>query len=244
MHASNLVTFGIGGLAVLMASGFVFSYGLAVQRTGGDAGRARLLARSLTLAWMALFAVLAEKGVLARFDARPPPMALAMFAFGASGLVLGLSKVGATFARGLPLAWLVAAQAFRLPLELVMHAAASEGVMPREMSYSGYNFDILTGITAVVVAWLAHQGRAPRALIYAWNVLGSVLLLNIISVAVIASPMVRAFGDHPSHVNSWVAHFPFIWLGTVLVASAVFGHVVIFRALHAAPSRAAPAPAH
>lgn len=234
MRASPLVTFGIGGLAVLVASGFVFAYAIAVQRTGGDSGRARRRARAATLAWMALFAVLAEKGVLARFDAKPPPMALAMFAFVASGLVLGLSKVGATFARGLPLAWLVAAQAFRFPLELVMHAAASEGVMPREMSYSGYNFDIVSGLTAIVVAVLARLGRAPRALIYAWNVLGSALLLNIIIVAVIASPMVRAFGDDPAHINSWVAHFPFIWLGTVLVASAVFGHVVIFRALHPA----------
>jgi hypothetical protein len=43
--------------------------------------------------------------------------------------------------------------------------------------------------------------------------------------------MIRAFGDEPEHVNSFIAHFPFIWLGTVLVAAAAFGHVVIFRAL-------------
>lgn len=233
MRASMLVTLGIGGLAALVASGFVMAYALAVARTGGDPSAARRRARSLTLAWMVLFAVLAEKGVLADFERRPPPIALAMLSFLASGLALGLSRVGETFARGLPIAWLVGAQAFRLPLELVMHQAALEGVMPREMSFAGYNFDIVTGVTAIPVAWLAARGRASRGLLYAWNVLGSVLLAIIVTVAVLASPMFRVFGDEPAHVNSWIAHFPFIWLGTVLVASAVFGHVVIFRALHA-----------
>jgi hypothetical protein len=233
MRASFLVTVGIGGLAVLVASGFVLGYSLAVERAGGDRVRARIRVRSFMLAWMALFAVLAERGVLARFDERPPPLAIAMATFVLSGLLLGLSPVGAKFAQ-LPMAWLVGAQAFRLPLELVMQQAAREGTMPVEMSFEGYNFDIVTGATALVVAWLAHRGRAPRWLLIVWNILGSLLLLAIVVVAVLASPMVRAFGDEPAHVNSWIAYFPFIWLGTVLVASAVFGHVVIFRALFGA----------
>jgi hypothetical protein len=228
-----LVTLGIGGLAVMVASLFVLGYSVAVGRTGGSRVHARMRARTAMLLWMTLFALLAERGVLARFDQRPPPIALAMLSFVASGIVLGMSPVGKTLARGLPIGWLVAAQAFRLPLELVMHQAAREGVMPVEMSYGGYNFDIVTGATAIVVAWLALRGRASRALIYGWNVLGTLLLANIVTVAVLASPLIRAFGDDPAHVNSWIAHFPFIWLGTVLVAAAVLGHVVIFRALHA-----------
>lgn len=235
MKASWLVTLGIGGIAVLVASGFVMAYALAAERLGGSRVHARMRARSAMLMWMALFALLAERGVLARFDARPPPLALAMAAFVLSGLVLGLSPVGATFARGLPIGWLVLGQGFRLPLELVMHQAAREGVMPIEMSFSGYNFDIVTGITALIVGYLARDGRASRQLIFAWNVLGCILLAVIVTVAVLASPMIRAFGDDPAHVNSWIAHFPFIWLGTVLVAAAVFGHVVIFRALRASP---------
>jgi hypothetical protein len=240
MRASLFVTIGIGGLAALVASGFVLAYAIAVERTGGDARRARLRARTLVLSWMALFAVLAEAGVLARFDLRPAPLALAMATFVLSGLLLGSSPVGATFVRGLPLAWLVGAQGFRLPLELVMHQAAREGVMPVEMSFEGYNFDIATGASALLVAWLAGKGRASRGLIFVWNLLGSMLLATIVTVAVLASPMIQAFGAAPAHVNSWVAHFPFIWLGTVLVASAAFGHVVIFRALRASRPASVP----
>lgn len=234
VRASLFVTVGIGGLSVLVASGFVMAYASAVGRTGGNRTYARMGARTGVLAWMALFAALAESGTLAQFERRPPPLMMAMVMFVVSGLVLGVSRVGTTFVRGLPLAWLIAAQGFRLPLELVMHQAAREGVMPVEMSFAGYNFDIVTGASALVLAWYAHKGRASTRLIFAWNVLGSVLLFVIVTVAVLASPMIRAFGDQPAHVNSWIAHFPFIWLGTVLVASAVFGHVLIFRALHAA----------
>ena len=243
MQASMLVTLGIGGLAVLVASGFVLSYSTAVSHTGGSRVHARMRARSTLLLWMTLFALLAERGVLARFEQRPPPFVIAMIVIMAVSVGLGLSPVGEKLARGLSLTWLVMAQGFRLPLELVMHQAASEGVMPVEMSYRGYNFDIFTGFGALVVGWLLYKRKASRGLVYAWNVMGSLLLANVVTIAVIASPLVRAFGDDPAHVNTWVAQFPFIWLPAVLVAAAVLGHVVIFRALHASwpePSSAPP----
>ena len=90
---------------------------------------------------------------------------------------LGVSPVGRRLAAGLPLAVLVGFQGFRLPLELMMHRAYEYGVMPVEMSYSGFNFDIVTGITAVVVATLLATGRAGMRTARAWNVLGTLLLI-------------------------------------------------------------------
>jgi hypothetical protein len=243
MQASLFVTIGIGALAVIVASGFVLAYSIAVERTGGHRVYARMGARAAVLGWMALFAALAESGKLLRFDVRPPPMAMAMASFVVSGVGLGVSRVGTVFARALPIAWLVAAQSFRLPLEIVMHQAAREGVMPVEMSFTGYNFDIVTGASALVVAWLEYKGRASDTLVFAWNVMGSVLLAVVVTVAVLASPMIRAFGDEPTHVNSFVGHFPFVWLGAVLVPSAAFGHVVIFRALKMRARALSPAAA-
>ena len=150
----------------------------------------------------------------------------------ALGLGLGLSRVGEAFARGLPLAVLVGMQGFRFPLELVMHAAAREGTMPHEMSFTGRNFDIVTGLCALLLLCLVKPGgQLPRGLVWVWSVLGSALLANIGIVAVLASPMIQAFGSDPAHVNRWVVYFPFVFLPTVLVACAVFGHVVVFRAL-------------
>ena len=127
----------------------------------------------------------------------------------------------------LPLAALIGFQAFRLPLELVLHKAAAEGVMPVQMSFSGYNFDILSGLLAIPVAWLAWKGRAPEALVVIWNLMGSALLLVIVTIAAVSTPTVAAFG--PDRLNTWIADPPYIWLPGLLVPAALLGHLLLWR---------------
>lgn len=138
---------------------------------------------------------------------------------------------GARLVRGLPLWTLVAVQAFRLPLELAMHVQYERGVMPEQMSYSGRNFDIVTGASAVAVAWLVATGRAGRGLVSWWNVIGFALLLNIVVVAILSTPLFRYSGD--DRLNVWVTYPPFVWLPAVMVLAALSGHLLIFRALWA-----------
>ena len=132
----------------------------------------------------------------------------------------------------MPLAALVELQIFRLPLEILMHRAGEVGIMPPELSYSGYNLDIVTGATALALTLAMHEGvRVPRAVLWAWNLWGLWCLAVIAGIAVAASPIVRAFGDDPRHVNTWVLHLPYVWLPAVLVLIALAGHVVMTRAL-------------
>ena len=56
-----------------------------------------------------------------------------------------------------PVWLLIAFHGFRLPLELIMHEAATEGVMPPQMTFTGLNFDITTGATALLVAALSAR---------------------------------------------------------------------------------------
>ena len=159
-------------------------------------------------------------------------MAILIVSFFAVAFALGLGPVGARLAQAVPLATLVGLQAFRLPLEMVMHRAATLGIMPPEMSYAGYNFDILTGAGAIALTAALRAGVAvTRGLVWVWNVWGLWCLAVIAVVAVASSPMVRAFGDDPRHVNTWVLFFPYVWLPAVLVTIALAGHIVLTRAL-------------
>lgn len=242
--APPLVTFGIGGIAVALALLFVIGQRAAAGALGLDARavtRRTVLAAAGIAAWLALFGAVAAAGLLARFDARPPPFVLALVAIIGGAVAFSRSRAGTAVATGLPIAALVGAQAFRLPLELVMHDAARAGVMPLQMTFGagGWNYDLVSGATAILVAALAAAGRAPRWLLVAWNALGSALLLAIIAVAVASTPMVRAFGGGPA-LNTWVAYFPFVWLPSVMVAFALAGHLVLWRRLLArggAPSQ-------
>jgi len=197
----------------------------AVAATGGSGLRAAVF----TLIWMGATLALADRGVFRNWDAIPPPFALLVAALIVLGVSIAFGPVGGRLATGLPLWVLVGVQAFRLPLELAMHALVSRGIMPGQMSYSGRNFDVITGATAIVVAALVAAGVAGRRLVLAWNILGLVLLANIVVVALLSTPRIAAFG--PDRLNTFVTYPPFVWLPTVLVLAALAGHLIIFRAL-------------
>lgn len=223
-------------LAVATAVVASWGAGRALSRAkapGRGSFSAAAFAGALAVAaiWMAAWVLVARSGALLDFARRPPPMLLMMLATVAAGLGIGLSPLGRRLAHGLPLAALVGFQAFRLPLELIMDRAARAGVMPVQMSFEGWNFDIVTGASAILVAGLLATGRAPRALAVVWNVVGIALLANIGAIAVASTPLIHAFGTEPRQVNTWVAETPFVWLPTVFVALAIAGHVVTTRRL-------------
>lgn len=233
LPASSLLLAGFpllaGGLIVLVALG----HRVAAARMGVDsrvAVRRTFAFLAVAALWQVVVSALAVKGVLARFDARPPPLIFLLVFIAGGAQVLARSSFGKTLSEGLPLAALVGFQAFRLPLELLMHAAANEGVMPEQMTFTGWNFDIVTGASAVVVAVLVALGLGGRRLVLAWNALGTALLLTIVVIAVSSTPVFAAFGEGAA-LNTFIAYVPFTTLPTVMVLLAMAGHVVLWRKL-------------
>lgn len=220
-------------LAVLFVVGTRLA-GVRLRETPSTRRRWTLLAAIGALAWLGATWAAAESGHLLRLDVAPPPFAALVLSIVANGLLIAFTPFGTRLARGLPLSALVGVQAFRLPLELLMHRAYAEGVMPWQMSYSGWNFDILTGITAIPVAWLAHRRADARRVVRLWNLMGALLLANIVGIAVASTPMFAAFG--PDALNTWVLFPPFVWLPAVMVLTALAGHLLIARALRAPAS--------
>ncbi|MBI4818923.1 MAG: hypothetical protein HY791_21810 [Deltaproteobacteria bacterium] len=243
--ASSVVTYGILLLAVLVAILFFVGYRFATEaelrsrqeRTSERVALKMSLVIFFGATWWSLGGTLASMGLLLDFDRRPPVMFL-LVGFGVlSAVVLGVTSIGRAFAKWVPLSALVLSQSFRLPLELVMHRAQAEGVMPPQLSYSGMNFDILTGTFALLLGIWLVLGGAPRAVVWAWNLLGMGMLSMIAFIAIASTPQVAFFGSEPRFINSWVGHVPFVWLPTVLVPFAVFGHTVVTRALLSAGQR-------
>jgi len=233
VKASMGLTAAFAVLAVLVAATFPVLVHRAETAVGDAAAAARRARRAAlaTAVWMAATFAAAASGRLS-FTTVPPTMMVAIALSLALALRVGLSGMGGRLAAGVPLALLVGVQGFRLPLELLMHRAYGEGLMPVQMSYSGRNFDIVTGITAIVLAaalWMAPQRVSPR-LVLAWNVMGSALLLNVLTIALLSAPTpLRVFTNEPANV--WIARAPFVWLPAVFVLAALAGHLVIFRRL-------------
>jgi len=178
--------------------------------------------------------VLALSGVLNQYTPLPRPM-LVILPLTAATLVVAFSGFGARLAASLPLSALVGFQLFRLPLELILHRLAGEELIPYVMTYSGWNFDILTGLSAGVLGVALWRREVPRTALLAWNVAGLLLLATIVTIAALAAPgPLQTFRDGPP--NMLLSTFPYVWLPTVLVQLALMGHILTFRHLRGGAS--------
>jgi len=208
--------------AAVLAAFFAGVYE-SYRRSGLPAFTPTLTVAGATLVWLALLSVPVAAGVL---EERPMPRLMLFFlAANLAALFAGLSPLGRRLA-ALPLPALVLFQAFRLPLELVLHAWAVQGAIPVTMTWSGANFDVVTGLAALVFAPLASRSRAAA---WAVNLIGIALLLNVGRVAVLSSPLPFAWNVAPPLTLAF--HLPYAWIGPVCVAGALLGHVVLTRAL-------------
>src|SRR6478735_809411 len=231
-RGSALVFWGIPSLAALIVGLLALAVAVAERKLGQTrrvALRRAVLSALLALGWAIFTLWLAQSGVLAHFEWRPPPILLLLVFTLAGAVALSRSRFADRLLLGLPLWALVGFQAFRLPVELVLHRAALDGTMPSEMSFSGYNFDILSGLSALLVGSALAFGWLGRRAALIWNIGSLLLLCNIIGISLAASPIFHAFG--PGHLNVWVAFPPYVLLPTVLVAAALFGHALVFRKL-------------
>jgi len=207
-------------------------FSLIVGAVQGELTRRSKQVGSVFFAWLAVTGVLAYTAKLHDFSQRPPRLMV----------LVGLAFVGVYFASYFPafsklierpgLAWLIGLQVFRVAVEIFLDLGYRAGFVPVQMTLEGRNFDVVTGLTALPMAWLVTKNKAPKWLIYAWNTMGLALLLNVMTIAVLSMPTpLRHFQNEPA--NTFVAYFPYLWLPAYLVQVAWMSHLLIFRAMRA-----------
>lgn len=168
--------------------------------------------------------LLAERGVYADATSFPPPQFALLAPVVLALLVLLFVPRGRAWLGGFSLVALTALNALRIPVELVLHDAYEAGLVPRGMTYSGHNFDIVSGITALLmVGWMLSKRPPSRTVLIAWNLLCLVLLVIVV---------VTAAGSIPSTVQHWnfdrpnllVLRAPYVLLPALLVPAVLLAH--------------------
>ncbi len=202
------------------------------RRFAGSAPRAaRRLGMSVAgglAVWLALTASLAQSGTLSVWSAVPPRLPLLPLCVFAAFLMLGRTAVARAMIARSPPSWPIAAQTFRVGVELVLFAFHAAGQAPLQVTFEGRNFDILVGATAPVLAWLVHRRRVTPAAVAVWNVLGLAMLANTI-VTVVTSIPGPLHSDWPGEPFTALAAWPLVWLPAFLAPLAVCFHVVSLR---------------
>jgi hypothetical protein len=128
----------------------------------------------------------------------------------------------------IPQHWLIGIQSFRIIMEIILLMLFLDNIIPVQMTFEGKNFDILSGLTAIPVAYYAFRNKLSQRFILGWNIFGLILLVNIVVIAILSTPLpVRVFMNEPA--NTVIAYFPFVWLPGFVVPVAYVMHFISIR---------------
>lgn len=214
---------------------FVLTIGIVVGlivrllRTINITPRARKLSIGILIGWMTVLGILSVQGFFLEFTSIPPRQALLVIP---SFILIGLLTLNTrrwNIINLVPPALVIGIQAFRLPLEITLHELYREGWVAQEMTWSGFNFDVITGIIALPVMWLAVVKKAlPRWTVLAFHCFGLCTVTIVATTGILSVPLPFQV-LHTTPANIFTSTFPYSWLPSILVPVAVFAHILGLR---------------
>lgn len=185
----------------------------------------------IIIVWLVFQALLAFTGFYKITDTMPPRFILIIMPPVLLIVLLFFSAKGRSFIDNLDIRWLTWLHVVRIPVELVLLGLFIHKQIPQLMTFEGKNFDIISGITAPLIAWLGfHKRYLNKKILIGWNFICLALLFIIVALAVLSLPVPfqqMAF-DQP---NVAVMYFPFVWLPAFVVPAVLFAHLVTIRQL-------------
>jgi len=162
--------------------------------------------------------------------AKPPHILFPLFVNVILFILAFFTPLGRKFIDSISLKVLLWIHIIRIPVELCLYWLAQNKQVPWSMTFDGFNFDIIFGITAPIFILLFYRKKISAKIFLVWNVLGLISVLTI---------FIRAAGAVPSPMQMWdfnqpnyaILHFPFIWLPSFLVMAVILTHLIAIRRL-------------
>jgi hypothetical protein len=179
----------------------------------------------ISICWLAIQGVVGLTGFYTVTHTLPPRLICLIGPPLLLILLLILTSKGRNFMYRLDAKKLTYLHTIRFPVELVLFLLYTDGFVPGIMTFEGRNFDIITGITAPLVAyWGYTRKKISRPALIGWNLVGLGLLFNIVIHAILAAP--TSFQQFAfTQPNVGILYFPFIWLPSFVVPVVLLSHI-------------------
>lgn len=195
------------------------------------ASRASKVVLFVCLGWLLLQTVVSITGFYANTLASPPRFPLLILPPVLLIVWLFTSHNGRAFIDSLDLRMLTQLHVVRALVEVVLWRLMMDTYIPKSMTFEGQNFDILSGVTAPIVAYFAfHKSPVKRTLLMVWNFICLCLVLNVVITGVLSAPspfQKFAFGQP----NIAILYFPYALLPGFIVPLVIFAHLAALRRL-------------
>ncbi len=182
----------------------------------------------ISLLWISLIAGLALLGFFENLSTKPPRFLVVLLGDFVFVILLLKSLKKAKINTKL----LLLVHTLRLPVELGLYQLFLQKQIPKVMTFEGYNFDILMGITAILLFGYVHfsQKNIPKIFYLVWNVAGLFFLTTIVVIAIISAPLpFQLLGFEQPNVA--VLKFPFILLPSFIVPVVFLSHILMIRSI-------------
>ncbi|MGB1242898.1 MAG: hypothetical protein ACPG49_10275 [Chitinophagales bacterium] len=225
-----MIEFGYIALVITMATIIVLGYNYALKAVNTPTDtRKKYLGRLLIglLLWFAYTFAISKSGLLDDWSLPPRlPLLLIFPAFTFIGVFLYKQQKSPVIA-ALPKSWLIYYQSFRIVIESLFVASVGVGILHPEVTFEGYNYDIVFAFTAPIVAYLVFNKKIlSEKMALAWNYLGLVVISVIIFLFVTTMYFPVVWGSTEPIAAKGFLEFPYVFVGSFLMPSAVFIHVL------------------
>lgn len=126
----------------------------------------------------------------------------------------------------IPLEIPIAYQSFRAIIEVLFYYTYVQGILPIQVTFEGANYDVLLGISAILVGVYARKKNASIRFLIAWNIIGIGVVAFAAFTFVTSFYFPSIWGQTDSIVIQEFNQFPFLLLPLFFMPSAVFMHLV------------------
>lgn len=221
-------------LTILLA---IFLIGIILRATvhlADSSANYKNLPLSMTIfiaVWLIYLSILSYTEVLTDFSLPPrvpllvitPIMGLMIFSL--------FKKTTSDLVAITSVSWLIYIQGFRIIVELIIWGAYSEGVVPLQTTFEGYNFDIIIGLTAVPLAYYARKEKISRLTLMIWNIVGLLILGNTIRFFLFSVYFPEFLGQESAMVTEDFVTLPYLLIAGMFMPLAVYIHALSIKQL-------------
>jgi hypothetical protein len=233
--AQQSLNYWVVALAAITILFALFYTNEALKKSGYASDKQKKVLIQLTLGccvWLGYLTIASLNNVFNQFDFFPPLiMPLAILPPLVVSLWLTFSKKTTLFLLHVSPKFLVGVQSFRIGVELILWQSFLNGYTPIQMTLEGLNFDIVSGLLALIVLFVGFKNNIPnRWIIIGYNFIGLGLLINIVVIAILSVPSpIRYFMNEPA--NILIGYFPYIFIPAVYVPIAYTFHFFSLKQL-------------
>jgi hypothetical protein len=182
----------------------------------------------LAVVWLAYLVVISQSGMLDSFSLPPRVPLLIVIPTVIASIVFTGRKSFRSVLEKVPLHLPVFLTSFRILVELLIYGAYRDGVFPQRVTFEGLNYDIIVGLSALIVGVLLLKQKFPLQGLLVWNIVS----LLVLALTVYSFVSTYYFTDYVTLTGKMeFVQFPYLLLASVLLPIAIFLHVFSMRQL-------------